>query len=185
MTDRQRRLVVLDRDGVINFDSKNFIKTPSEWRPLPGSLDAIAALVKAGFEVIVATNQSGVGRGLFDTGTLDEIHRKMTESVEAVGGMLHGIFVCPHRPDEDCECRKPNPGLLRQIEKQFDCSLVDQPAIGDSTRDLEAAKSVGARPILVRTGNGAVTEKLLGQADDVPVFDDLAGAARFLIRNTG
>jgi D-glycero-D-manno-heptose 1,7-bisphosphate phosphatase len=180
MADEQR-FVVLDRDGVINHESDDFIKSPDEWRPLAGSLDAIATLTGAGFRVIVATNQSGVSRGLFDLETLDEIHAKMSDAVRAAGGELHGIFFCPHGPDDGCDCRKPQPGLLRQIETQFGCSLEGQPVIGDSARDLESAAAVGAQAILVRTGNGAATEKSLPDNGDTPVFDDLAAAARSLI----
>jgi D-glycero-D-manno-heptose 1,7-bisphosphate phosphatase len=180
MADEQR-LVVLDRDGVINRESKDFIKSPEEWQALPGSLDAIAALTDAGFLVVVATNQSGVGRGLFDLQTLEKIHAKMTAEVQDAGGELHGIFVCPHRPDEGCDCRKPKPGLLRQIEARFDCTLQGQPVIGDSARDLDAARALRARPLLVRTGNGAATAQALNASEDIPVFDDLADAARALI----
>ena len=184
MGDTQPKLVVLDRDGVINRDSPNYIKTPAEWEPLPGSLEAIAALCRAGYRVVVATNQSGVGRGLFDTKTLDAIHKKMLDSVRDAGGELYGIFVCPHRPEELCECRKPKPGLFQQIEEKLSASLVNQPVIGDSERDITAARSVGAWAILVRTGNGTATEQSLKNEDRVPVFDDLADAARAVIKNT-
>jgi D-glycero-D-manno-heptose 1,7-bisphosphate phosphatase len=183
MTDPRPRLVVLDRDGVINRDSDNFIKSPAEWEPLPGSLEAIAALCRAGWTVVIASNQSGLGRGLFDASALDAIHEKMTDGINAAGGKLGGIFICPHHPDENCDCRKPKPGLLRQIEDAFDCRLIDQPVIGDSARDLEAAKSVGAMAILVRTGNGRTTEQSLDAADGIPVFDNLADAARYLIES--
>jgi len=181
MSNKQPGLVVLDRDGVINHDSPDFIKTPDEWRPLPGSLDAIAALSRAGFQVVVATNQSGVGRGLLTSDDLNAIHRKMLDNIRATGGQLQGIFVCPHRPDEACECRKPKPGLLRQVEVKFSCSLANCPVIGDSVRDLEAANAVQARAILVRTGNGTATEQAMADNDDLLVFDDLAGAAEKLI----
>lgn len=173
------RLVILDRDGVINADSDAYIKSPREWRPLPGSLRAIRELCRAGFDVVVATNQSGVGRGLFDGETLAAIHRRMRDSVQAAGGRLAGIYFCPHRPDEGCSCRKPAPGLLQQIARDFSRPLDDVPVIGDSARDLEAAVAVGARPILVRTGKGAGTESRL--AIDAEVFDDLAAAAASLI----
>lgn len=181
MSSEQPKLIVLDRDGVINRESKHFIKTPDEWQPISGSLEAIASLTQAGFVVVVATNQSGLGRGLFNNQALDEIHRKMTDSIRDAGGELFGIFVCPHRPDQSCACRKPKPGLMRQIEATFSCSLADQPMIGDSRRDLDAAKSVGAQAILVRTGNGAETEKSLDRTNDIAVFDDLASAARNLL----
>lgn len=177
----ERRLVVLDRDGVINRESTEFIRTPEEWHPLPGSLAAIADLTAAGFSVVVASNQSGVGRGLFTADTLAAIHTRMTLAVESAGGRLAGIFVCPHRPEDSCECRKPLPGLLRQIEATFGVALRSQPAIGDSYRDLEAAWQVGARAMLVRTGNGLETEQRLGAGAAVEVFPNLAAAAALLI----
>ncbi|MDQ1302232.1 MAG: D-glycero-D-manno-heptose 1,7-bisphosphate phosphatase [Pseudomonadota bacterium] len=177
------RLVVLDRDGVINRESAEFIKSADEWLPLPGSLEAIAALSRAGFAVVVATNQSGVGRGLISSLALEEIHSRMVQGVEQAGGKLAGIFYCPHRPEDDCSCRKPRPGLLQQIEARFGCSLKGQPVIGDSARDLQAAVAVSARAILVRTGNGLATERKLDSGSKVEVFDDLAAAANSLIRN--
>ncbi|MCC7257639.1 MAG: D-glycero-beta-D-manno-heptose 1,7-bisphosphate 7-phosphatase [Gammaproteobacteria bacterium] len=182
MTVECRRLVVLDRDGVINHESAQFIRSPAEWIALPGAIEAIAALTAAGFDVVVASNQSGVGRGLFTAATLDAIHRRMVAAVEAGGGRLAGIFVCPHAPDAGCECRKPKPGLLRQIEAAFGCSLAGVPVVGDSGRDLRAAQAVGARAILVRTGNGRATEAALGDASGVEVFDSLAAVAATLTR---
>lgn len=176
------RLVILDRDGVINRESKDFIRSPDEWQPLPGALEAIAALTANGWAVVVATNQSGVGRGLFSAATLGAIHAKMTAAVEAAGGRLAGIFACPHAPEDGCECRKPKPGLLRQVESAFGRSLVGVPAVGDSGRDLEAARAVRARAILVRTGNGRETEARLGIGAGIEVFDDLAAVAAALIR---
>jgi len=178
-----RRLVILDRDGVINRESKDFIRSPAEWVPLPGSLEAIAALTAGGFDVVVASNQSGVARGLFTTATLADIHRKMTAAVEAAGGRLAGIFFCPHGPDDRCDCRKPRPGLLRQVEAAFGTGLAGVPAIGDSARDLQAAQAVGARAILVRTGNGRDTEAALAPGAGIPVFDDLAAAAAALLKD--
>lgn len=175
------RLIVLDRDGVINRESREFIRSPEEWQPLPGSIEAIADLTAAGFVVVVATNQSGVGRGLFTADTLSAIHARMTSAVGSAGGRLAGIFFCPHRPEDNCECRKPRPGLLRQIETHFGTSLRGQPVIGDSYRDLEAAWSVDARAMLVRTGNGAVTEGRLTADAVVEVFSDLQAAAAELI----
>ena len=173
------QLVILDRDGVINADSDAFIKSPREWHALPGSLEAIRDLGAAGFDVVVATNQSGVGRGLFDAETLAAIHRRMRDAVQTAGGRLAGIYFCPHHPDDGCDCRKPAPGLLHQIARDFARSLEQVPVIGDSARDLEAAIAVGARPILVRTGKGRQTEASL--PGDTEVFDDLAAAAHTLI----
>ncbi len=169
------KLVVLDRDGVINRESSAYIKTPGEWHALPGSLDAVRRLQQAGFTVVVATNQSGLARGLFDAATLEAIHAKMRAEAEAAGGRIDNIFVCPHGPADDCACRKPRPGLLLQIAERYGIELAGTPVVGDSARDLEAARRAGARPILVRTGNG---EKTLtqGAADDVEVYDDLAAA---------
>jgi D-glycero-D-manno-heptose 1,7-bisphosphate phosphatase len=181
MPDKTARLVVLDRDGVINQESAEYIKTPEEWQPIDGSLQAIARLCAAGFDVVLATNQSGVSRGLFSPLMLDAIHRRMTAAIEAHGGVLAGIFVCPHGPDDGCECRKPKPGLMYQIEKAVGRQLAQQPVIGDSMRDIEAGRAVGARLILVRTGNGLETEKALSASDDVEVYDDLAAAADALI----
>jgi len=185
MTLSPARVVVLDRDGVINRDSPDFIKSAAEWQPLPGALQAIAQLKAAGFLVAVATNQSGLARGLFDLDTLAGIHERMHSAVTQAGGRLDGIFFCPHGPDADCDCRKPAPGLLLQVAERFACGFEHMVFIGDSARDLAAARAVGARPILVRTGNGAATAAGLAADDDVLVCDDLAAAARLLIAEGG
>ncbi|MCA1798439.1 MAG: D-glycero-beta-D-manno-heptose 1,7-bisphosphate 7-phosphatase [Xanthomonadaceae bacterium] len=151
------KLAILDRDGVINVDSDAFIKSADEWIPLPGSLDAIARLHRAGWRVFVATNQSGLARGLFDVEALTAIHTKMNRMIADAGGALAGVIYCPHAPDGGCECRKPAPGMYREIAERLGCSLTDIPVIGDSARDLEAATTVGARPILVLTGKGTET----------------------------
>lgn len=174
------RLVMIDRDGVINADSGDFIKSVAEWRPITGSLEAIAALHRAGWRVTVVTNQSGVGRGLLDEATLAAIHRHMRERVRAAGGDLAGIYYCPHRPEDACECRKPKPGMFRALERELGVTVRGAPYIGDRISDVEAAEGVGARPILVRTGTGSATERLL-VGRNVPVFDDLAAAARGLL----
>ena len=158
------RLVVLDRDGVINADSPDYIKSPAEWQALPGSLDAIAQLCSSGFTVVVATNQSGVGRGLFTEQTLEQIHEKMRRQVADAG----------------CDCRKPLPGLLRQIEQKFGTTLQGVPAVGDSARDIDAAMAVTARPILVRTGNGRQAEQQFSDRQRPEVFDSLADVAEAL-----
>jgi D-glycero-D-manno-heptose 1,7-bisphosphate phosphatase len=180
MNENQTRIIVLDRDGVINEESDDYIKTPDEWIPLPGSLDAISALSRAGFRLAITTNQSGVGRGLYTLEMLESIHDKMIACIRAAGGKVDGIFFCPHLPDEGCDCRKPKPGMLRQVAMLFDCDPASLQVIGDSMRDLEAARSVGARPILVRTGYGRETEKLLPDNSPVRVFDNLAEAASAL-----
>ncbi len=177
-----RGLGILDRDGVINRDSDAFVKSPVEWLPLPGSIDAIAALSNAGYTVTVASNQSGLARGLFDRSALRAMHRKMRRLVNAAGGHVDRIVVCPHGPDGGCSCRKPLPGLLLRLAKHYDTSLDTVPVIGDSTRDLQAARAAGATPVLVRTGNGARTEASLpADLANVAVYDDLAAAAAALI----
>jgi len=178
------RLVVLDRDGVINRDSPDYIRSPAEWIPLPGALEAIARLGRAGYTVVVASNQSGLGRGLFSRETLEAIHARMNEAIEAAGGRLAGIYYCPHRPEDGCACRKPLPGLLLQIEAAFGCRLTGQPVVGDSERDLRAAQAVNARPILVRTGNGRQTEARLQGWRHLEVYDDLAAVADALCGTT-
>jgi D-glycero-D-manno-heptose 1,7-bisphosphate phosphatase len=174
------KLVVLDRDGVINEDSGDFIKSVAEWRPIPGSLEAIAALTRGGYRVAVVTNQSGIGRGLFDEHTLAAIHERMRDAVRTAGGALAGIYYCPHRPDEGCECRKPKAALLRRLERDLSCSLAGAPFIGDRPSDLDAAAAVGARAMLVRTGTGAATERALVRGS-VEVFDDLRAAASAIL----
>jgi len=180
---RSERLVIVDRDGVINEDSDEYIKSVAEWRPIPGSLEAIASLSAAGWRVAVVTNQSGVARGLFDEPTLAAIHRHMRERVRAAGGELAGVYYCPHLPDAGCECRKPRPGMFRALERDLRVSVVGAPYSGDRLGDVQAAEAVAARPILVRTGAGIATEAALG-ARSVPVFDDLAAAARSLLAET-
>jgi D-glycero-D-manno-heptose 1,7-bisphosphate phosphatase len=177
------RLVMIDRDGVINEDSGEFIKSVAEWQPIAGSLEAIASLHRAGWMIAVVTNQSGVGRGLYDEATLTNIHEHMRERVRAAGGELAGVYYCPHLPDAGCECRKPKPGMFRALERELGVSVVGAPYIGDRLSDVEAAEAVGARPMLVRTGTGAATVASLG-ARRVAVFDDLAAAARSLLLET-
>jgi D-glycero-D-manno-heptose 1,7-bisphosphate phosphatase len=176
------RLVVLDRDGVINHDSDAFIKSPAEWRPIDGSLQAIALLTRSGFTVAVASNQSGIGRGLYDRAALEAIHRKMRRAVAKAGGAIDRIVSCPHRPEDGCECRKPAPGLLRRLEKHYGVSMRGVPVIGDSVRDLEAARAVEGRPLLVLTGNGQRTrETLLARGWRVEIFENLLDAARAVV----
>jgi len=177
------KLAILDRDGVINQDSDQYIKTPDEWVPIEGSLKAIARLNHAGYRVFVATNQSGLGRGLFSIETLHTIHQKMMDEIQAQGGHIEAILFCPHVPEDHCDCRKPNPGLLLEIARRANQSLKDVPIIGDSYRDLEAARTVGAVPILVKTGKGLLTlSKHAKDLRDTLIFDDLASAVDMLIR---
>ena len=172
------KLIILDRDGVINFDSDRFIKTPEEWRPIPGSLEAIAALNQRGYRVVVATNQSGIGRGLLDIATFNSINDKMTRQLSQAGGRIDAIFFCPHAADANCDCRKPKAGMLREIARRFGVELKGVPAVGDSLRDLQAASEVGAQPILVTTGKGKFTLKQGGLPEGTEVYEDLAAFAR-------
>lgn len=180
------KFVILDRDGVINQDSDHYIKSPQEWVPIEGSLNAIARLCRAGYRVFLATNQSGIGRGLFDIETLHAIHQKMLTELQHLGGTIDAILFCPHEPDDHCDCRKPAPGLYREIGRRSGHSLTDIPVIGDSLRDLQAAEAVGARPILVRTGKGERTIASHGpEIAHIPICDDLASAVDMLLRENG
>jgi D-glycero-D-manno-heptose 1,7-bisphosphate phosphatase len=179
------KLVILDRDGVINEDSDAYIKSVAEWVPIPGSLEAIARLNHAGFRVVVATNQSGVARGLFDMEALDAIHQRLHGELAKVGGQLDGIYFCPHAPDDRCTCRKPEPGLFEEIANRTNTPLDGVPVIGDSLRDLVAARAVGARPILVRTGKGRAAERGVAEEWGVPVYDDLAAVVTALLEGEG
>ena len=175
------KLVILDRDGVINFDSDQYIKSPLEWRPIPGSIEAIARLNQNGYRIAVATNQSGIGRGLFDMATLNAMNDKMMELVFRQGGRIDALFFCPHTAVEDCNCRKPRTGMLEEIAARFHTELKGVPTIGDSLKDLQAAEAVGAQPILVLTGKGAQTKLEGGMPKKTLVFDNLGEAVRQLI----
>lgn len=176
--------IILDRDGVINFDSLEYIKSPDEWVPIPGSLEAVALLNRAGFKVIVATNQSGIARGYYDLETLDAIHEKMMRELAAVGGYVEEVFFCPHHPEEACQCRKPKPGMLHAIQKKFGMSLTDTFYIGDSLADVGAAQAAGCKLLLVMTGNGRATLERNPQLISVPQFADLAEAAQYVLTET-
>lgn len=175
------KLVILDRDGVINVDSDQFIKTPDEWKPIPGSLDAIARLNHAGYRVVVASNQSGIGRGLFDMAALNAINEKMYKALGQVGGRIDALFYCPHPAEANCTCRKPKPGMFEDIGRRFNTSLAGVPSIGDSLRDIEAAAEAGGEPMLVLTGKGAKTKAAGGFPASVRVYQDLAEAVRAII----
>ncbi|MFT0851915.1 D-glycero-beta-D-manno-heptose 1,7-bisphosphate 7-phosphatase [Achromobacter sp. F4_2707] len=168
------KLVILDRDGVINEDSDAYIKSPAEWQAIPGSLNAIARLSRAGWRVVVATNQSGVARGYFSMETLNAIHAKMRRELAEAGGHLDAIFVCTHGPDDGCRCRKPEPGMFQDIACRYDITLDNVPAVGDSLRDLQAAASQGCAPWLVRTGKGLRTLEKGGLPPGTQVRDNLA-----------
>ena len=175
------KLVVLDRDGVINFDSDQYIKSPSEWRPIPGSIEAIARLNQNGYRVAVATNQAGIGRGLFDMATLNAMNDKMMELVFRQGGRIDALFFCPHTALEGCNCRKPRTGMLEEIAARFHTDLKGVPCVGDSLKDLQAAEAVGAQPILVLTGKGTLTQKDGGMPKKTLTFENLAEASRHLV----
>jgi D-glycero-D-manno-heptose 1,7-bisphosphate phosphatase len=168
------KLVILDRDGVINEDSPDFVKSTQEWKAIPGSLEAIARLTHAGYRVVVVSNQSGIGRGLFDFGALFAMHDKMHRMLSELGGRIDGVFFCPHTPEDDCHCRKPKTGLFEDIARRFQTSLANVPAVGDSIRDIQAARAAGAKPVLVRTGNGRETlAQHAGELQDIAVYDNL------------
>ncbi len=176
-------LVVLDRDGVINEDSDGYIKSPDEFVVIPGSLEAIARLNHAGYRVVVATNQSAIGRKLLDIETLTRIHERLYRQLAEVGGTLDAIFFCPHTPRVRCKCRKPRPGMLLEIAKRLRQPLEGVPVVGDKLSDVEAARAAGARPILVRTGKGRASEASGGNAlAGVAVYDDLAAVADDLLQ---
>lgn len=178
------KLIILDRDGVINQDSDDFIKSVDEFIPLPGSLEAIARLNQAGYRVAIATNQSGIARGFYDIATLNAMHDKLRRLLSSLGAGIDMIAFCPHGPDDNCSCRKPKAGMYREIASRFEMSLQGVPIIGDSLRDLIAANEVGARPILVRTGKGMRTLEKGEGLEGVAVYDDLAAAVSALLEET-
>lgn len=177
------KLVILDRDGVINQDSANFIKNPDEWIPIAGSLEAIALLNQSGFRVTIATNQSGVSRGLFDMAMLNNIHDKMHRELALAGGRIDAVFYCPHAADDLCDCRKPKPGMIKEIGKRFSVALNQVPAVGDALRDLQAFAEAGCQPILVRTGKGEATLRAGNLPANTLVFADLNEAVQHIISN--
>jgi len=181
------KLIILDRDGTINEDRDDFVKTPDEWVPLPGALEAIARLNHAGWHTVIATNQSGLGRGTFDMATLNAMHTKMNQLLAKQGGRIDAVFFCPHAPEDECRCRKPLPGLFEQIGERFGVDLDDVPVVGDSLRDLQAGAAVGCQPHLVRTGKGAALDAaqlatLCAQVPGTRVHADLTAFADHMIR---
>src|SRR5450631_1623901 len=176
------KLIILDRDGVINHDSAEYIKSPDEWKPIPCSLEAIARLNQDGYHVVVATNQSGIGRGLFEVATLNAIHDKMHKALGHVGGRIDAVFFCPHAQDAGCNCRKPKPGLLEDIAHRFNTELTGVPVIGDSLRDLQAAAAVDAQAILVLTGKGRQTAAEGGLPAGTVTFADLDEAVKSILQ---
>jgi len=174
------KLVILDRDGTINYDSDHYIKSLDEWRPIKGSLEAIARLTQAGYRIVVATNQSGISRGLFSTRTLFEIHDALQRAAIKAGGRIDAFFFCPHAADAACECRKPQPGMLLEVARRFNISLQDTYMVGDGLRDVQAAAAAGARPVLVLTGKGQKTQAEGKLPPGTQVFADLAAFAEHL-----
>ncbi|MEO8280655.1 MAG: D-glycero-beta-D-manno-heptose 1,7-bisphosphate 7-phosphatase [Ideonella sp.] len=181
------KLVILDRDGTLNIDRDDYVTTADEWVPIPGALEAVAALTQAGWHAVVATNQSGLGRGLFDMATLNAMHIKLNQKLADAGGRIGAVFFCPHVPSEECACRKPMPGLLLQIGERYGVDLKTVPAVGDSLRDLQAAQAAGCEPHLVRSGKAEALDDdqladILSKAPGTTVHKDLSAFAEFLIR---
>lgn len=174
------KLIILDRDGVINYDSDAFIKTPDEWKPIPGSLEAIAHLTQMGYRVVVATNQAGIGRGLLDMAALNAINDKMWKAANQAGGRIDAMFFCPHTCTDKCNCRKPATGMFKEIAQRFGLELNGVPAIGDSLRDMQAAAAVDAIPVLVLTGKGEKTKAEGKLPENTRIFSDLAAAVNAL-----
>lgn len=179
------KLVVLDRDGTINEDRDDYVKSPEEWIPLPGALESIARLNHGGWHVVVATNQSGIGRGLFDMATLNAMHAKMNSLLAKHGGRIDAVFFCPHAPDDQCDCRKPLPGLMQQIGMRYGIRLEEVLLVGDSLRDLQAGRAVGCQTHLVRTGKGARLDSagladVLRQVPGTLVHADLPAFVEYL-----
>jgi D-glycero-D-manno-heptose 1,7-bisphosphate phosphatase len=181
------KLIVLDRDGTINHDRDDFVKSADEWVPIPGALEAIARLNQAGWHTVVASNQSGIGRGLFDMATLNAMHLKMHQALAKVGGRIDAVFFCPHAPEEGCTCRKPLPGLIQQIHERYGVDAADVPLVGDVLRDLQAGAAAGSPTHLVRTGKAAKLgeaqiQAICAQVPGTLVHDDLAAFAEWMIR---
>jgi D-glycero-D-manno-heptose 1,7-bisphosphate phosphatase len=175
------KLIILDRDGVINHDSEAFIKSPAEWTPIAGSLEAIARLNQADYRVVVATNQSGIARGLFTMPTLNAIHLKMHAAAQLAGADIDAVFFCPHAADHNCDCRKPKPGMFREISQRYGVQLKNSPTVGDSLRDLQAGYMAGCTPYLVRTGKGKKTEEKGGLPPGTQIFADLSAVVDHLL----
>jgi D-glycero-D-manno-heptose 1,7-bisphosphate phosphatase len=174
------KLVILDRDGTINHDSEHFIKSVEEWRPIRGAIEAIARLTQAGYRIVVATNQSGIARGLLTTRTLFEIHDALQRAAAQAGGRIDAFFFCPHAADSACQCRKPQPGMLLEVARRFNIALGDTYMVGDSLRDVQAASAAGARPVLVLSGKGSKTQAEGTLPPGTQVFRDLAAFAEHL-----
>lgn len=181
------KLIILDRDGVINEDSDDYIKSPDEWIPVPGSLDAVARLNHAGYSVAIASNQSGIARGYFSLETLAAMSVKMNDMLSPLGGRIDAMFFCPHGPKDGCDCRKPRPGMLTEIGNRFQTSLANVLFVGDNINDVKAAQAAGAKPVLVKTGKGEQTAGLMAENNimNVPVYDDLADVVNSILEGYG
>jgi D-glycero-D-manno-heptose 1,7-bisphosphate phosphatase len=181
------KLIVYDRDGTLNQDRDDYVKSADEWVPLPGALEAVARLTQAGWHAVVATNQSGLGRGLFDMSTLNAMHQKLNQALARAGGRLDAIFFCPHVAADECDCRKPLPGMMVQIAERYGIDPAQIPVVGDSLRDLQAAQAAGCEPHLVLTGKSAGldatgVEALVAQVPGTQVHQDLSAFADFILR---
>lgn len=180
------RLVILGRDGILNVYREDHVKAPDEWEPIPGALEAVARLNHAGWHTVVATNQAGIGRGMIDMASINAVHQRMMQRLHEVGGRLDAVFFCPHTPEDDCECRKPKPGLMRQIAQRYGIELRTVPMVVDTLRDLQAARAAGCEPHLVRTGRAAaLTDRqvvqIVQQVPTTEVHDSLGDFADFLL----
>ena len=181
------RLVILGRDGILNVYRDDHVKSPEEWQPVPGALEAVARLNHAGWHTVVATNQAGIGRGMIDMASINAVHQRMMQRLAAVGGRLDAVFFCPHTPEEDCDCRKPKPGLMRQIGLRYGIDLRTVPMVCDTLRDLLAAQAAGCEPHLVRSGRAAGLDAaqladFVTQVPGTEVHDDLGGFVDFVLQ---
>lgn len=181
------KLIILDRDGVINEDSDDYIKSPDEWIPIPGSLDAIARLNHAGYSVAIASNQSGIARGYFSLETLAAMNVKMNSMLSPLGGRIDAMFFCPHEPKDNCDCRKPKPGMLTEIGNRFQTGLGDVLFVGDNINDVKAGRAAGANPVIVKTGKGEQTAGMLAESkmNNIPVYEDLADVVNSILIDHG
>lgn len=176
-------LIILDRDGVINEDSDDYIKSPDEWHAIPGSLEAIATLNRHNYQVVIVSNQSGIGRKLFTVDDLNAINIKMETHLAQYGGRIDAIFFCPHTPKDKCQCRKPKPGLYNEVSNRLRVALNKVYCVGDKMTDIQAAQSAGAKPILVKTGKGKDEIVSDNVPSGIPIYKDLSTFVDELVSN--